>query len=147
MQSYEATGDLRVEIRETQQLTWGKWNCPLDNDPKLSVGQPNRSKKVRVNRRSFLTQTIQIKHTKSDTRKTNFSLKKSLEVISIDRRHFCCIFTRSSLENYASNIRNQHGTTRAQHDTAPDNTSNNMSQHNATRAQHEATRHSTKQNE
>ena len=147
MQSYEATGDLRVEIRETQCLTWGKSDCPLDNDPKFSVGQPNGSKKVRVNGRSFRTQTIQMKHTKSDTRNTNFSLKKSLEVISIDRRYFCCIFTRSSLENYTSNITNQHDTTRIQHDTAPDNTSKNTSQHNTPRVQHEKTRHNTTKNE
>ena len=32
---------------KTQWLTSGEWGCPLDNGPKLAVGQPNSSLKKR----------------------------------------------------------------------------------------------------
>ena len=43
---YEAPGDLRVEyVKRRQRLTAGERGCPLDNGPKLAVGQPNSSLK------------------------------------------------------------------------------------------------------
>ena len=42
---YEAPGDLWVKIVEAQWLMLIEWGCPLDNGPKLVVGQPSRSKK------------------------------------------------------------------------------------------------------
>ena len=34
------------KCKKTQWLTSGEWGCPLDNDPKLAVGQPNKKKKM-----------------------------------------------------------------------------------------------------
>ena len=42
---YEAPGDFWVKNVKMQRLTWGEWGCPLDNGPKLAVGQPNSSSK------------------------------------------------------------------------------------------------------
>ena len=39
----EASGDLWVEIVEAQWLKSGEWGCPLNNEPKIAVGQPNSS--------------------------------------------------------------------------------------------------------
>ena len=40
---YEAPGGLLVESVEMQWLTLAEWSCPLNNDPKLTVGQANSS--------------------------------------------------------------------------------------------------------
>ena len=40
---YEAPGDLWVENVKPQWLTSSEWGCPLDNGPKLAMGQPNSS--------------------------------------------------------------------------------------------------------
>ena len=42
---YEAPGDIQVEIAKMQGLTSGWWGCPLENGPKLTVGQPNSNLK------------------------------------------------------------------------------------------------------
>ena len=34
----EAPGDLRVETIQNQWLALGKWSCPLDMAPKLTMG-------------------------------------------------------------------------------------------------------------
>ena len=39
----KAPRDLWVEIAKAQWLTSGEWECPLDNDPKLAMVQPNKS--------------------------------------------------------------------------------------------------------
>ena len=44
---YEAPSDLWVEYVQTQWLTLGQWGCPLKNDPRLAVAQPNSSLKKR----------------------------------------------------------------------------------------------------
>ena len=40
---YEVPGDFWVEIAKTQWLTSAEWGYPLDNGPKMAVGQPNSS--------------------------------------------------------------------------------------------------------
>ena len=40
---YEILGDLLVEIAEMQWLKSDEWSCPLNNDPELTVVQPNNS--------------------------------------------------------------------------------------------------------
>ena len=36
---------LKQKMRKTQWLRLGEWDCPIDNDPKLLMEEPNSSKK------------------------------------------------------------------------------------------------------
>ena len=41
---YKAPGDLHVEnVKHSDKHRVSEWSCPLDNGPKLAVGQPNSS--------------------------------------------------------------------------------------------------------
>ena len=42
---YKDPSDLQVKIVKTQWSTSSDWGCPINNGPKLAVGQPNSSKK------------------------------------------------------------------------------------------------------
>ena len=45
---YEAPGDILVENVKVQWLTSGEWDCPLENGPKLAMGQLDISLKKHI---------------------------------------------------------------------------------------------------
>ena len=67
---------------KTQWLTSDEWGCPLDNDPKLAVGQPKSSlKKVKINNKD--TKELKVLYVMVNTAKSVTILRRhgSLKIL------------------------------------------------------------------